>query len=155
MLSDWQPHALGVPVNPDIFEVKRYTTLRSQQMFLGTPNYINLKSDPGFFGTEKNSKYFGTFVTPSLREVSKTAPYMHNGMLPSLEAVVEFYDAGGGEARNKDALIKPLGLSGSEKAALVEFLESLSGDDLGYRTEDYTEDKRPPYELLEWVGRDN
>ncbi|MAG32050.1 MAG: photosynthetic protein synthase I [Deltaproteobacteria bacterium] len=155
MLSDGQPHALGVPVNPDIFEVKRYATLRSQQMFLGTPNYYNLKSDPGFFGTEKNRKYFGTFVTPSLREVSKTAPYMHNGMLPTLEAVVDFYNEGGGKARNKDPLIKPLGLSAGQKAALVEFLESLAGDDLGYRTADYTEDKRPPYELLKWVGKDN
>ena len=155
MLSDGKPHALGVPVNPDIFEVKRYTTLRSQQMFLGTPNYYNLKSDPGFFGTEKKSEYFGTFVTPSLREVSKTAPYMHNGMLPTLEAVVDFYNDGGGEARNKDPLIKPLGLSGSEKSALVAFLESLAGDDLGYRTADFTEDKRPPYELLQWVGKDN
>ena len=155
MLSDGEPHALGVPVNPDIFEVKRYTTLRSQQMFLGTPNYYNLKSDPGFFGTEKKNKYFGTFVTPSLREVSKTAPYMHNGMLPTLEAVVDFYDAGGGAARNKDPLIEPLGLSDTERAALVEFLQSLSGDDLGYRSADYTEDKRPPYQLLQWVGKDN
>ena len=155
MLSDGEAHALGVPVNPDIFEVKRYTTLRSQQMFLGTPNYRNLKSDPGFFGTEKNNKYFGTFVTPSLREVSKTAPYMHNGMLPTLESVVDFYNEGGGPAVNQDPLIKPLGLTAAEKGALVEFLKSLAGDDLGYRTADYSEDKRPPYELLKWVGQDN
>ena len=58
-------------------------------MFLGTPNYWNLKQDPGFFAVEKNSKYFGTFLTPSLREVAKTAPYMHNGMLPTLESVVD------------------------------------------------------------------
>lgn len=155
MLSDGEPHALGVAVNPDIFEVKRYTTLRSQQMFLGTPNYRNLKSDPGFFATEKNNKYFGSFVTPSLREVSKTAPYMHNGMLPTLEAVVDFYNEGGGQAANKDPVIAPLGLSAGEKAALVAFLESLSGDDLGYRSADFTEDKRPPYKLLQWVGQDN
>ncbi len=155
MLTDSKPHAIGVPVNPEIFEVKRYTTLRSQQMFLGTPNYINLRSDPGFFGTEKQDRFFGAFVTPSLREVSKTAPYMHNGMFPTLESVVEFYNKGGGEARNKDALIRPLGLTLAERIALVEFLRSLSGDDLGYRTEDYAEDKRPPYELLKWVGVDN
>ena len=155
MLSDSQPHALGVPVNPDLFEVKRYTTLRSQQMFLGTPNYMNLKADPGFFAVEKNPKFIGTFVTPSLREVAKTAPYMHNGMLPTLEAVVDFYNDGGGEAVNKDPLIRPLGLNGAEKADLVEFLESLSGDDLGYRTADFTDDRRPPYELLKWVGKNN
>ncbi|HJP37422.1 MAG TPA: cytochrome c peroxidase, partial [Gammaproteobacteria bacterium] len=98
MLSDSKAHATGVPVNPDIFEVKRYATLRAQQMFLGTPNYYNLKQEPGYFAVEKDTKYFGTFVTPSLREVSKTAPYMHNGMLPTLEAVVAFYNDGGGKA---------------------------------------------------------
>lgn len=155
MLSDGEPHRLGVPVNPAIFETERYTTLRSQQMFLGTPNYFNLKSDPGFFGTEKQDKYFGTFVTPSLREVSKTAPYMHNGMLPTLEAVVEFYNRGGGNVDDRDPLLKPLNLSAGEQAALVAFLESLSGSDLGIRSADYTEDKLPPYALLPWVGTDN
>ena len=155
MLSDAKAHATGVPVNPDIFEVKRYATLRAQQMFLGTPNYYNLKQDPGFFAVEKDTKYFGTFVTPSLREVSQTAPYMHNGMLPTLEAVVDFYSDGGGKAKNKDPLIKPLGLSNAEKAALVEFLKSLSGDDLGIRSADYTEDKWPKYQVLEWVGTEN
>ena len=155
MLSDGQPHRLGVPVNPAIFETERYTTLRSQQMFLGTPNYFNLKADPGFFGTEKQTRYFGTFVTPSLREVSKTAPYMHNGMLPTLAAVIDFYDQGGGDVGNKDPVLEPLGLNAAEKAALVAFLESLSGDDLGIRSADFTADKRPPYSLLEWVGKDN
>ena len=155
MLSDYEPHALGVPVNPELFATRRYTTLRSQQMFLGTPNYFNLKADPGFLATEKQQRYFRTFVTPSLREVSKTAPYMHNGMLPTLEAVIDFYDAGGGETPNKDPLLEPLGLSASEKAALVAFLESLAGDDLGIRSADYTADKRPQYELLQWVGKEN
>ena len=115
MLTDSQPYATGVPNNPDIFEVKRYTTLRSQQMFLGTPNYYNLKEDPGYIAVEKSNEYFGTFVTPSLREVSRTAPYMHNGMLGSLEAVVEFYNTGGGDALNKSPLLKPLALNASEK----------------------------------------
>ncbi len=155
MLSDGEAHATGVPVNPDLFLTERYTTLRSQQMFLGTPNYWNLKQDPGFFAVEKNNKYFGTFVTPSLREVSKTAPYMHNGMMTTLEAVVDFYNSGGGEAKNKDSRIKPLGLSTGEKSALVAFLNSLSGDDLGIRSADFTEDKMPKYELMQWLGKDN
>ena len=155
MLTDSQPYSTGVPNNPDIFEVERYTTLRSQQMFLGTPNYYNLKEDPGFIAVEKDNRYFGTFVTPSLREVSKTAPYMHNGMLTTLAAVVEFYNEGGGEAVNKSPLIEPLNLSSAEKAALVAFLETLAGDDLGIRTADFTEDKLPPYELLQWLGEEN
>ncbi len=155
MLTNSQPYATGVPVNPDIFETKRYVTLRSQQMFLGTPNYYNLREDPGFFAVEKNPKYFATFVTPSLREVSKTPPYMHNGMLPTLEAVVDFYNDGGGDAKNKSSLIKPLGLNAGEKAALIAFLNTLAGDDLGIRTADFTEDKRPEYQVLQWLGKDN
>jgi cytochrome c peroxidase len=155
MLSDGRPHATGVPTNPDIFETKRYTTLRSEQMYLGTPNYINLRQDPGHFAVEKNPKYFGTFVTPSLREVANTPPYMHNGMMPTLESVIDFYNDGGGEAVNKDPLLKPLGLSAVEKAALVAFLQSLSGEDLNIRTADYTEDLQPAYVLLDWLNQPN
>jgi len=155
MLSDGDVHALGVPVNPDLFLTERYTTLRSQQMFLGTPNYWNLKQDPGHFGVEKKNRYLGTFLTPSLREVAKTAPYMHNGMLPTLESVVDFYNEGGGEAINKDPRIKPLGLTSAEKTSLVEFLKSLSGEDLGIRAADFAEEKMPSYELKKWIGESN
>ncbi len=155
MLSDGDVHSIGVPVNPDLFLTERYTTLRSQQMFLGTPNYWNLRQDPGFFSVEKQNRYFGTFLTPSLREVAKTAPYMHNGMLPTLEAVVDFYDKGGEKAINKDSLIRPLGLTADEKIALVEFLKSLSGDDLGIRSETFKEENMPSYRLKQWVGERN
>ena len=62
---------------------------------------------------------------------------MHNGMLPTLEAVVDFYNAGGGETifRNKDPLLKPLGLNDEEKAALVAFLNALSGDEINIQLE--------------------
>ncbi|MBT4522144.1 MAG: photosynthetic protein synthase I [Halieaceae bacterium] len=155
MLSDGDVHVTGVPVNPDLFVTERYTTLRSQQMFLGTPNYWNLKQDPGFFAVEKDRKYFGAFLTPSLREVATTAPYMHNGMLPTLESVVDFYNKGGETANNKDPRIKPLGLSKNEKAALVAFLKSLSGDDLGIKSANFAEENMPKYKLKQWIGEKN
>jgi cytochrome c peroxidase len=71
------------------------------------------------------------FRTASLREVKDTAPYMHAGQLATLEAVVDFYDAGGGEPVSgsiKDSALTPLSLSVEEKADLVEFLKTLSGD---------------------------
>lgn len=58
---------------------------------------------------------------------------MHNGMLETLEDVVQFYNAGGGEnefADTKSDLIQPLGLSDTEVADIVAFLESLSGDEI-------------------------
>ncbi|HEY0467848.1 MAG TPA: cytochrome c peroxidase [Polyangiaceae bacterium] len=71
------------------------------------------------------------FRTSSLREVKDTAPYMHNGELADLVAVVSFYNVGGGVAVSgsiKDPLLTPLGLSDTEQADLVEFLNTLSGD---------------------------
>jgi len=69
----------------------------------------------------------GAFKTPTLRQISQTAPYMHDGSLPDLEAVVDFYNRGGRQNPHLDPLIRPLGLTLSEKEALVEFLRALSG----------------------------
>ena len=67
------------------------------------------------------------YVTPTLRNVELTAPYMHNGSLLSLEEVIELYDRGGVPNENLSPLIRPLGLTAEEKAALREFLASLNG----------------------------
>ncbi|MEP7365438.1 MAG: cytochrome c peroxidase [Acidobacteriota bacterium] len=69
----------------------------------------------------------GNFKTPTLREVARTAPYMHDGTLKTLENVVDFYSEGGRENPSLDAGIRPLNLSSDEKHALVAFLRSLTG----------------------------
>ncbi|MGR3617266.1 MAG: cytochrome-c peroxidase [Paracoccaceae bacterium] len=71
---------------------------------------------------------FGTFRTPSLRGVAKTAPYMHNGSLPDLTAVVQHYNEIDLERMHADgeAILQPLNLSVAEISSLVAFLESLS-----------------------------
>jgi len=75
----------------------------------------------------------GAFKTPTLRQVAQTAPYMHDGSLPSLEAVVDFYDRGGNSNPHLDPLMQPLRLTRQEKEALVEFMRSLSGTVSFYR----------------------
>jgi len=67
------------------------------------------------------------YRTPSLRNVALTAPYMHDGSLATLEAVIAFYDRGGIDNPEKSALLLPLGLDGAEKAALAAFLRALTG----------------------------
>ncbi len=67
------------------------------------------------------------FKTPTLRDVARRGPYMHNGSVPTLEAVVELYDRGGIDRPSRDVEIHPLGLSAGEKADLVAFLQTLSG----------------------------
>jgi cytochrome c peroxidase len=69
----------------------------------------------------------GAFKVPTLREVARTAPYMHDGSLATLEEVVDFYDRGGNPNPYLDEDIRPLNLSAEEKSALVEFLRSLTG----------------------------
>ena len=61
------------------------------------------------------------FKVPGLRNVALTAPYMHDGSLASLRAVIDFYDRGGGQRR-----LKRLALREKEKGDLVAFLESLT-----------------------------
>ena len=68
----------------------------------------------------------GRFKTPTLRALTLTAPYMHDGSLATLEEVVAFYRRGGGANRWLDPALKPLDLSEREAADLVAFLEALS-----------------------------
>ena len=65
---------------------------------------------------------------PTLREIARTAPYMHDGTFSTLEEVVDFYDRGGNKNPFLDAELRPLGLSDDEKLALLAFLRSLTGD---------------------------
>jgi cytochrome c peroxidase len=68
------------------------------------------------------------FKTPGLRDIARRGPYMHDGMMASLEAVVDHYDKGGAERPSRSDLIKPLGLTPQEKKDLVAFMLTLTGD---------------------------
>jgi cytochrome c peroxidase len=67
------------------------------------------------------------YKTPSLRNVALTAPYMHDGSIATLAAVIEFYDRGGIDNPEKSPLLVPLGLTAEERAALAAFLRALTG----------------------------
>jgi cytochrome c peroxidase len=69
----------------------------------------------------------GAFKTPTLREVARTAPYMHDGSVLTLADVVDFYDKGGNANARVDAELRPLKLTPAEKDSLVAFLNSLNG----------------------------
>lgn len=84
--------------------------------------------DVGRYAVTKNPQDWGAFKTPTLREVARTAPYMHDGSMKTLDEVVDFYDRGGTPNKNLDERIKPLTLSAQEKHDLVEFLKALSGE---------------------------
>ena len=104
MFSDYKTHVLSVPDNAKL-----------------------AASDAGVNGTY-------AFRTPSLRNVSLTGPYMHNGTFQTLAQVVTFYDRiGDGNSQNPrvagrqlDALVRRINLRNNEQAQLVAFLNALT-----------------------------
>lgn len=87
-----------------------------------------LKVDLGRYNESKEDSDKGAFKTPGLRDITKSAPYMHNGTEATLKDVIEFYDRGGDSKDNISPLITPLGLTSQEKKDMVEFLKALDGD---------------------------
>ena len=82
-------------------------------------------------GEEGRAGDRGAFKTPTIREVSKHAPYMHDGSVATLREVVEFYNRGGEKNPWLDAKVKPLKLTDAEIDALVALMQALDGE--GYQ----------------------
>ncbi|CAG5078756.1 cytochrome-c peroxidase [Parvicella tangerina] len=85
--------------------------------------------DPGRMKLTADSADMGLFMVPSLRNLSYTAPYMHDGSLETLEEVIELYDEGGKGHWNQDFRIFPLELTDHEKTALKAFLLTLNDEE--------------------------
>jgi cytochrome c peroxidase len=90
---------------------------------IGVGLHAGEKADIGRFIISKLEGDRGTFKTPTLRDIARTAPYMHDGSLKTLEEVVDYYDKGGFANDQLDEEIFPLKLSGEEKKDLVTFLK--------------------------------
>jgi len=84
--------------------------------------------DLGRYNVTKDVKDLGAFKTPTLREITKTAPYMHDGRFATLEDVIGHYNKGGVKNPFLDNQIIPLKLSDSEVNDLVAMLRSLEGE---------------------------
>lgn len=83
-------------------------------------------TDLGRYTQTKVDSDRGAFRTPTLRNISKTGPYMHDGSKKTLREVVDFYKGGGSSNPQLDKEIKELHLTGAERDDLVEFLEALT-----------------------------
>ena len=100
---------------------------------LGVPATADGKlvdGDVGKFVLTKREPHRYAFKTPTLRNVAKTAPYMHNGVYETLEEVVDFYNKGGGNGlgfnlSNQTLPFDKLNLTQPEKSALVAFMKAL------------------------------
>jgi len=111
--SDGAFHNLGVSINAD-------------------------QPDMGRFAETELEGDRGSFKTPTLREIARTAPYMHDGSLETLEDVIEYYNKGGTPNPQLDEEIFPLNLTDKEKADLITFLKE------GLASDDYPDIASPP-----------
>jgi len=128
-LIDDKFHALNVPEHPEFQADPRVAATRR---FVAKLNHYedfrNLQEDPGRYLITKDKKDWRAFKTPTLRDIAKTGPYMHNGVFDSLDKAIEFFNQGGGPG---NTVVKPLNLNDAEKQALKIFLvEALNGDDI-------------------------
>lgn len=105
LFSDGKFHNIGVSVNAE-----------GELTDLGRFHQTRLEADKG------------AFKTPTLRNVAKSAPYMHDGSLKTLSEVVDFYAGGGNSNAYLDSEMKPLNLTRTQREDLVAFLESLTGE---------------------------
>lgn len=95
---------------------------------IGIDFFSENDSDSGRFEVTKNSEDKNKFKTPTLREISITAPYMHNGQFSELRNILMMYDAGMGQGSSgKSGMIKKLNLSDEEIFDLITFLKTLDG----------------------------
>lgn len=96
-----------------------------------TQKPARIDPDEGKFLFTRAPLHRYAFKTPTLRNIARTAPYMHNGVFATLEEVIDFYDRGGGAGLQlaiPHQTLPPdkLGLSRKEKEALLAFLHALT-----------------------------
>ena len=136
-LSAAQVRGLAVFLAPDrgncaaCHTVSNQSALFTDGKFHNTGEGVNSAgevTDVGRYHETKVVTDTGAFLTPTLRNVAKTAPYMHDGHLKTLKEVVDFYAGGGNSNPYLDQEMKSIHLSGQDRADLVEFLEALTGD---------------------------
>ena len=119
----------------DFFQNGVITTLHA----LGSRDPDDLQRE--IYAHTRDPADMGHFKAPTLRNIAVTAPYMHDGSVPDLDAVIDFYSAGGrlitegerqGDGREnplKSGFVVGFELNEEERAALLAFLESLTDQD--------------------------
>ena len=135
LFTNGEFHDAGVPyfIRPGVVDKGRHQGMieLKKSPFTLDGKYNDDPEKQGAWAVRKVTQLhsnFGIFRVPSLRNVAKTAPYMHNGSLQTLEDVVQHYNNIDMERLHADgeAILKPLGLTKDEVNDLVEFLKSLS-----------------------------
>lgn len=107
--------------------------ISSETEVLGVPVSLadsTLDADLGYYGVIGIDSYKNAFKIPTVRNIKKTAPYMHNGVYSTLDQVMEFYNNGGAaglgiKLPNQTLPEESLNLTDKEKRDIIAFIESL------------------------------
>mgnify|MGYP000565803691 FL=1 len=109
--------------------------LDTEMEAIGTPNLAQngLSEDLGRYYSFKTEERKHFFKTPTIRNIAKTSPYMHNGVFKTLEEVVDFYNKGGGvglgfDLPNQTLPFDNLELTDQEIKDIVSFMETLTDE---------------------------
>ena len=92
---------------------------------LGLPSWGDENPDMGRYAIKPIGLMKGAFKTPTLREVTRTAPYFHDGSAQTLAQVMDHYNQGGVVKTNLSPNMKELGLADDEVAAVIAFMQAL------------------------------
>jgi cytochrome c peroxidase len=135
--TDHAFHALAVAQFGDgvpVVDLGRYADIPDYlaSAFNAAGAFSDAKRAPGVVQAEEQR---GQFRTPTLRNVAVTAPYMHAGQLPTLDAVMAFYNAGGGNVGGvtKAPEMRRLELTAQQRADLIAFMQTLTATTLPAR----------------------
>jgi cytochrome c peroxidase len=107
---------------------QNFTDSRFHNLGVGWDPESKKFADIGRYKVSKKDEDQGAFKTPGLRDLSKHAPYLHDGSHQTLREVVELYNKGGIANPHLSPKIKPLNLTEEEMAALVKLMEALNGE---------------------------
>ncbi|MFQ5600392.1 MAG: cytochrome-c peroxidase [Candidatus Krumholzibacteriia bacterium] len=110
---------------------QNFTDSRFHNLGIGWDDKKKEFGDLGRYAVSKQVEDRGAFKTPTIRDVTKHAPYMHDGSLQTLREVVEHYNQGGNPNPHLSPMIEPLDLAADEIDALVAFMQALEGE--GYQ----------------------
>lgn len=108
--------------------------VQSEAEVIGVPVSLSravIDPDEGWYKIIGVDSYKYAFKTPTLRNIARTAPYMHNGVYKTLEQVMDFYNNGGGSGlgihlRNQTLSMDSLHLSKKEIQQIIAFMKSLN-----------------------------
>ena len=142
--TDFEFHNTGVALTNDVLDLVRTVAGIAKETSRTELAHSARFSELGRFAVTLQSTDVGAFKTPTLRDMELTSPYMHDGSFKTVIDVLQYYNRGGTANAYLDKRMQPLQLSDGEIDDLVQFLRSLTSDDVLRQCQTTTPQSRTP-----------